>query len=387
MSRYGIDLYAVARAGDGPCHRLETMRQRSTSHGRRSAFSVDATADGARHGFGIEFEFVSPAEAGGAACRSCARTTSPGAVWIPGDGKANPTDLAQSLAKGARMRGATIVEGIKVTAVGPRCGARQRNPLANRGMTRARSPAKHSSIARANGRAPVVSPRRRQRAALLRRAFLPRHQGAIAGVDFRHAGDSRSRRLPCITRRKSVGSSWAASSPQAKPWNVDPIPDGFEFQLLPGEDWDHFEILMENAIHRTPCLETSRSEAAAEQAGKLHARRQLHPRRSAGARPAISCAPDSTRPASPTPAAQASSFARVVVNGAAPRSTCGTSTRGASRRFTPIAGTSPTAQIETLGLHYAMRWPREELATVRPLRALAALRSAQSQAGGIREQD
>jgi len=33
-----------------------------------------------------------------------------GAVWIPGDGKANPTDLTQSLAKGARMRGASIFE-------------------------------------------------------------------------------------------------------------------------------------------------------------------------------------------------------------------------------------------------------------------------------------
>ena len=44
--------------------------------------------------------------------------------------------------------------------------------------------------------------------------------------------------------------------PEAKPWNVDPIPDGFEFQLLP-EDWDQFEILMTNAIHRTPCLETA----------------------------------------------------------------------------------------------------------------------------------
>ena len=29
-----------------------------------------------------------------------------GAVWIPGDGKANPTDLTQSLAKGARLGGA-----------------------------------------------------------------------------------------------------------------------------------------------------------------------------------------------------------------------------------------------------------------------------------------
>jgi hypothetical protein len=33
-------------------------------------------------------------------------------------------------------------------------------------------------------------------------------------------------------------------------------PDGFEFQLLP-EDWDQFEILMRNAMHRTPCLETA----------------------------------------------------------------------------------------------------------------------------------
>ena len=27
-----------------------------------------------------------------------------GAIWLPGDGKANPTDLTQSLAKGARQR-------------------------------------------------------------------------------------------------------------------------------------------------------------------------------------------------------------------------------------------------------------------------------------------
>lgn len=31
-----------------------------------------------------------------------------GGLWMPGDGKANPTDLTQSLAKGARMRGAQI---------------------------------------------------------------------------------------------------------------------------------------------------------------------------------------------------------------------------------------------------------------------------------------
>ena len=40
-----------------------------------------------------------------------------GGVWIPGDGKANPTDLTQSLARGARNRGVQIFEGVKVTGV------------------------------------------------------------------------------------------------------------------------------------------------------------------------------------------------------------------------------------------------------------------------------
>ncbi len=40
-----------------------------------------------------------------------------GAIWLPGDGKANPTDLTFALAKGARMRGARILEKIRVLDV------------------------------------------------------------------------------------------------------------------------------------------------------------------------------------------------------------------------------------------------------------------------------
>ena len=40
-----------------------------------------------------------------------------GAIWLPADGKANPTDLTFALAKGARMRGARIVEKVRVTDV------------------------------------------------------------------------------------------------------------------------------------------------------------------------------------------------------------------------------------------------------------------------------
>ena len=41
----------------------------------------------------------------------------PGAIWLPGDGKANPADLCMSLAKCARNRGVKMHEGMEVTGV------------------------------------------------------------------------------------------------------------------------------------------------------------------------------------------------------------------------------------------------------------------------------
>src|SRR4051812_42735469 len=40
-----------------------------------------------------------------------------GAVHLPGDGKVNPTDLTQSLARGARQGGAVVREGVRVTGL------------------------------------------------------------------------------------------------------------------------------------------------------------------------------------------------------------------------------------------------------------------------------
>ncbi|PRC45294.1 FAD-dependent oxidoreductase, partial [Mycobacterium sp. ITM-2017-0098] len=40
-----------------------------------------------------------------------------GAIWLPADGKANPTDLTFALAKGARSRGCRIVEKTRVLDV------------------------------------------------------------------------------------------------------------------------------------------------------------------------------------------------------------------------------------------------------------------------------
>jgi 4-methylaminobutanoate oxidase (formaldehyde-forming) len=70
----------------------------------------------AARGFGVEVHEISPREAGER--WPLMRTDDlAGAGWIPGDGKANPTDLTQALAKGARNRGARIFERTRVTAI------------------------------------------------------------------------------------------------------------------------------------------------------------------------------------------------------------------------------------------------------------------------------
>ncbi|MCH8139188.1 MAG: FAD-binding oxidoreductase, partial [Proteobacteria bacterium] len=46
-----------------------------------------------------------------------------GGVWIPGDGKVNPSDVTQALAKGARAGGVKIFERVKVTGVNIAGGA------------------------------------------------------------------------------------------------------------------------------------------------------------------------------------------------------------------------------------------------------------------------
>ena len=154
--------------------------------------------------------------------------------------------------------------------------------------------------------------------------------------------------------------------PKAKPWTVDPIPSTFQFELL-DEDWDQFEPLMTAAIHRTPCLETAQGQDAAQRARELHARRQLHPRR--GAR-----------------AAQLLRRRRLQLGGhrqlgrrrQADRRMDRrrrAAERPRRRRHPPLrrrtrANKKALAERtgETLGLHYAMRWPRQELETARPLR-------------------
>src|SRR5256886_15877861 len=107
MSRYGIELYSS----------LESETGLATGWKQCGSLNVAKTPERLKllkrqmaraKSFGIAFEFTSANEAG--VIYPLMRTDDLcGAVWIPGDGKANPTDLTQSLARGARLCGARLV--------------------------------------------------------------------------------------------------------------------------------------------------------------------------------------------------------------------------------------------------------------------------------------
>jgi 4-methylaminobutanoate oxidase (formaldehyde-forming) len=153
--------------------------------------------------------------------------------------------------------------------------------------------------------------------------------------------------------------------PQAKPWTVDPIPSSFQFQLL-DEDWDQFEILMRNAIHRTPCLETAEIKMLLNGPESFTPDGNFILGEAPELRNYFVCAGFNS--------------AGIANSGGAGRLIARVDRRRRARHRRLGRGPAPLRPLhgnrkalaertgETLGLHYAMRWPRQELETARPLR-------------------
>ncbi|MET0346450.1 MAG: FAD-dependent oxidoreductase [Casimicrobiaceae bacterium] len=360
MSRYGIELYST----------LEQETGLATGWKQCGSLNVAKTPERLKlikrqmaraKSFGVEFEYISPTEAGVLAPILHTDDLA-GAVWIPGDGKANPTDLTQSLAKGARTRSAKIFEGTRVT------GVRRHN---------GRIAALAWSDGEASGEIACET-------VVNCAGQWARELGRVAGVNVplhsaEHfyvvtkpiAGVTPS--LPVIRdpdgfiyyKEEVGGLVMGGFEPVAKPWNVERIPDGFEFQLLP-EDWDQFEPLMQNAIHRTPCLETAeiRMLLNGPESFTLDGNFIL------GEAPELPgffvCAGFNSAGIANSGGA-GRLIAEWIVGGEAPIDVFDIDVR----RFAPLTANRlhlSDRTVETLGLHYAMRWPKEELVSVRPLR-------------------
>ena len=356
MSKYGIELYSKLEAETGlatgwkQCGSVNVARTPERMKVFRKQVALARS-------FGVEVHEITPQEVGERA--PLLRTDDlVGGIWIPGDGKANPADLCMSLAKGARQNGVKIFEDIEVTGVALHEGR-------VKGVNTQQGDIQCDILVNCAGQ-------------------WARQFGQLAGVNvplysaehFYIVTDKIEGIHPMwpvvrdpdgyIYYKEEVGGLvMGGFEPVAKPWNVHPIPSTFQFELL-GEDWDQFEILMENAIQRTPCLETAKVKMLLN-------------------------GPESFTPDGNFILGEAPEVRNYFV--CAGFNSAGIANSGGAGRLMAewIVGGEPSVDLwdvdvrrfgaftgnrkalsertaETLGLHYAMRWPRQELQTARPLR-------------------
>ena len=195
--------------------------------------------------FGLEVEVVSAAEVG----RMWPLINTDalvGAVYLPKDGQTNPVDTTQALAKGAKMGGASIFEGVTVTGILQDAGRAT-------GVSTVQGEIKAEFVVNCGG--------------------MWAHQlGRDAGVNIPlHDAEhfyivtepmrGMTRDLPvlrdpdgCAYYKEDAGKLvLGAFEPVAKPWGMEGIPEDFSFDQLP-DDWEHFEPILDNALKRLPAL-------------------------------------------------------------------------------------------------------------------------------------
>ncbi|WP_113447794.1 GcvT family protein [Rhizobium cremeum] len=243
--KYSVELYKGLEAETGlatgwkmtGCLRLATNQDRWTEFRRL------ATTAGS---FGMEMHLVSPEEV---------KRMWPlmnvddlvGASWLPTDGQASPSDITQSLAKGARMHGAKIVENVRVTGFDMKDGrivavkttlgdiacekvvncagqwARQVGAMA--GINVPLQPVKHQYI------------------------ITEKIDGLATDAPTIRDPDRRT-----YFKEEVGGLVMGGYEPNPQPWTTGDVPDEWAFRLF-DDDFDHFEQHMVQAIERIPALE------------------------------------------------------------------------------------------------------------------------------------
>jgi 4-methylaminobutanoate oxidase (formaldehyde-forming) len=282
-----------------------------------------------------------------------------GAIWLPADGRANPTDLTLALAKGARLRGARIIERTRVVGVTTRDGR----------VTGVRTDAGDVDAELVINCAGQWA----KQVGSMAGVNVPLHSAehfyvvtdAIAGVHT----DMPILRDPdgyTYFKEEVGGLVIGGFEPEAKPWvGPDQIPYPFEFQLLE-EDWDHFQILMDNALLRLPVLEETGLKKLYNGPESFTPDNQFI----LGEAPEcanffVAAGFNSVGIASAGGAGRA--LAEWIANGAPTTDL----TSVDIRRFAPFNGNNRWLHdrvSEILGLHYEVPWPNRELTTARPFR-------------------
>ena len=194
--------------------------------------------------FGLAVEEIDPAEAG--RLWPLIRTDDLlGAVYAPDDGRVNPSDLCAALVKGAKAGGVEVFEQTAVSGFEKR-GGRVSAVVTDRGRIACEAVALTAGLwsrevaALAGVTAPLYA---------CEHFYLLTEPIGIEG----HLPTLSDHDGHLYIRDEVGGLLVGCFEPDAKPLPLDKLPRDFAFDLL-NEDWDHFEPMLENAIHRIPAL-------------------------------------------------------------------------------------------------------------------------------------
>ncbi len=370
LIRYSTDLYSRLEAETGLATGWKACGSLAVARTADRLVQLKRTAAVAR-AYGVDCELLSPAEAG-RLYPIMATDDLKGAVWLPGDGKANPSDLTLALAKGARQRGVQIVENTRVTSCETEAGA------AGRRVSRVHWKQKDGStgviaadiVVNCGGQWARDLGREVGAAVPL---FSCEHYYIVTDKIPGVHPDLPVMRDPdgYVYFKEEVGGLLMGGfEPQATPWMQSArsrggIPENFEFQLLP-DNWDAFEILLENAVLRVPAL----GEAAVKQFYNGPESFTADNNFILGPAPGLSnywvgAGFNSMGIASAGGAGRA--LAEWIVQGEPTLDLWPVDIR----RFASFNANErwlPDRIREVLGLHYKMPWPNRELESARPFR-------------------
>src|SRR6266508_761247 len=172
-----------------------------------------------------------------------------GAAFLPTDGQVSPTDIAMSLAKGARQNGVTIAEGVKVTEIEVEAD-RVRAVVTDQGCIACDklvicAGQWSREIGRMAGvNIPLVSVQHQY-------LITERIDGVTPSLPTLRDPDRLT-----YWKEEVGGLVMGGYEPNPKPWAADGLPDRFEFQLL-DDDMEHFEPLLELAAGRVPAMQSA----------------------------------------------------------------------------------------------------------------------------------
>ncbi|NOE24770.1 FAD-dependent oxidoreductase [Ruegeria sp. HKCCD6157] len=243
---YSVDLYnkIEEETGLGTGWKMNGGLRLACNEERWTEVKRQATT---AHSFGLDMQLLTPSEA---------QELWPlmdvsdviGAAYLPTDGQANPSDITQALAKGARMAGAKIFEDTKVTDIEIEDG-KIRAVITEHGRIECEKVIccagqwSRTFASRFGVNVPLV----------------PMEHQYMVTEPFGVPGNLPTLRDPdrlTYYKEEVGGLVMGGYEPNPIPWASKGIPQGFHYTLL-DSNFDHFEQLMELALGRVPALENA----------------------------------------------------------------------------------------------------------------------------------